>query len=283
MSIDNPPSMSIAELLRDGTRRLTDSSDTARLDAELLLADCLQKNRAHLYTWPEKIPGSDAQVKFNHLIDQRKQGTPIAYLTGTREFWSLPFRVTRDTLVPRNDTELLVQLALDTLQLREGPVLDLGTGSGVIAISIATEHKNLPVDAIDHSEAALAVARDNARENNVDVQFIQSDWYQQVPRTDYQLIVSNPPYIAADDPHLHRGGLQFEPQGALVSAQNGLRDIAHIVANARLYMRADAWLLIEHGSTQGPATRQLMIDAGLRQTRTEQDIEARDRVSLGQI
>ncbi|OED36391.1 protein-(glutamine-N5) methyltransferase, release factor-specific [Chromatiales bacterium (ex Bugula neritina AB1)] len=279
---DNHAAPTISALLRSAAHRLESLSETARLDAELLLAECLQRNRAYLYTWPEKIPDPATQNKFDDLIDQRAEGIPVAYLTGTREFWSLPFRVNPETLIPRPETERLVELALDILHQQEGPVLDLGTGSGAIAISLGSEFDALVVDAVDQSAAALDIARFNAHTNKVNVHFIQSDWFEQVPRRDYRLIVANPPYIAGDDPHLNRGGLQYEPRGALVSPKNGTHDITCIVSGAAEFMQNSGWLLIEHGATQGTVTQQLMRDAGFQNVRTEQDIEARDRVTLGQ-
>ena len=175
-----------------------------------------------------------------------------------------------------------MQLAVDSLGEAPGPVLDLGTGSGVIAICIAHEHPGIPVDAVDRSEAAIRVAQKNAIENKTTVSFRQSDWYSNVTRQDYQLIVSNPPYIDRQDDHLSRGGLQFEPTDALSAAENGMAAIKHIISNAFSYCREGGWVMIEHGFEQGQKTRQLMQFHGYTNIRTAPDIENRDRVTLGQ-
>lgn len=275
------PGQTIAELLACASSALEIHSDTAKLDADLLLAHCLDKNRAHLYTWPEKIPADSQREQFLALLLRRAEGVPLAYLTGTREFWSMPFQVTTDTLVPRPETELVVQLAVDLLNTKTGAALDLGTGCGAIAISIAHECTQLDVDAVDQSDRALDVAKSNALSNGVTVRFIKSNWFSNVDRRDYRVIVSNPPYIAESDPHLKRGGLQYEPITALRANDNGMADIAFIVANASAYLQNKGWLLIEHGATQGDATRRLMHNAGLLNIRTERDLESRERVTLG--
>ncbi len=273
----------VASLLADARRLLEGKSDSPRLDAELLLAHSLEKTRTYLFTWPEAQVEAAVARHFNELIEKRCNAWPIAYLTGSKEFWSLDFTVTTDTLVPRPDTELLVQLAVDALSHTPGPVLDLGTGSGVIAICIAKEHPSLPVDAVDNSAQALAVAQRNAQQHGVEVNFVQSNWYSEVKTNDYQLIVSNPPYIDPNDAHLHRGGLQHEPASALSADNNGMAAIENIVVHASQYCRSGGYLMIEHGFDQGPATRNTMQQSGFAGIRTEQDIEARDRVTLGQI
>ncbi len=276
-------SHTIASLLNEARTILKHKSDSPRLDAEALLGHCIGKNRTYLFTWPEAAVDHVAASQFYELLEQRQSEVPLAYLTGSKEFWSLDFTVTTDTLIPRPDTELLVQLAVESLNDTPGPVLDLGTGSGVIAICIAHEHPEIRVDAVDNSEAALVIARQNSTKHNACVNFLQSDWYSNVERKDYQLIVSNPPYIDKQDDHLHRGGLQFEPDSALSAAENGLAAIKHIVTHASEHCRTGGWVMIEHGFEQGLAARQLMQDNGLHHVRTEQDIENRDRVTLGQI
>ncbi len=222
--------------------------------------------------------------QFQHLTTQRAQDIPIAYITGEQEFWSLPFKVTPDTLIPRPETELIVQLALDLLASQDGPILDLGTGSGAIAVSIATELKQPAIiDAVDNSSAALAIAKYNAKQQNTDINFFESDWFNSVLRTNYQLIISNPPYIAEHDPHLSRGGLQHEPLAALQAADAGLAAINIIAHNAHNYAVSGGWLLIEHGYDQGPQTRNIFQQSGLTRVHTEQDLESRDRVTLGQF
>ena len=258
-------------------------SDTAQLDAEILLSHSLGKNRAYLYTWPEKIPEPSVADHFLNLIIQRTQDIPVAHLTGEREFWSLNFKVTPDTLIPRPETELIVQLALDLLQQQPGPVLDLGTGSGAIAVSIATEFTHARIDAVDNSSAALDVARQNAEYHRASVNFIESDWFTHVTQSDYQLIISNPPYIAENDPHLSQNGLQHEPISALQAPDSGMAAIKCIAGQAARHTVSGGWLLVEHGHKQGPLTRETFHQAGIGNVRTEKDLGARDRVTLGQL
>lgn len=206
-----------------------------------------------------------------------------------REFWSLDFQVTPDTLIPRPETELLVQLAIDCLNKQHrpgetpGPVLDLGTGSGAIAISIASEIPDIEIDATDNNPHTLAVARENANRHRVDVNLIRSDWFSDIVRSDYRLVVSNPPYIAASDPHLKRGGLQHEPIEALRAADAGMAAINIIASGSVKHCNPGAWLMIEHGYNQGSETRHVFQQAGYNNIHTERDLESRDRVTLGQI
>ncbi len=274
---------SVASLLSDARTILAESTDSPRLDAELLLAHCLKKNRTTLFTWPDASVADDIAENFLALIAERKKEVPIAYLTGSKEFWSLDFHVTKDTLIPRPDTELLVQLAVDALTDTPGPVLDLGTGSGAIAICIAKEHPSIRVDAVDNSAKALSVASHNAKKHGEQVNFLVSDWYQNVSASDYQIIVSNPPYIDAEDDHLQRGGLQHEPIAALRAAKNGMAAIKHIIEHASAHCRHDGQVMIEHGNDQGETTRRLMHKQGFTNVHTHQDIEDRDRVTIGKV
>lgn len=273
---------SIADLLATATRKLTRSSDSARLDAELLLCHCLQKTRTYLYTWPEHTPTIAEVNCFNSLIDRCVNGEPIAYITGTREFWSETFEVTTDTLIPRPDTEILVEQCLAKLALTAGPFLDLGTGSGVIAISVAKERPDIEVTATDSSEAAIEVAKRNAKNLGATVGFIQSNWFDAIQNKSFDVIASNPPYIAADDPHLQRGGLPFEPVSALQACDNGFSDITAIITTSPAYLRTGGWLLLEHGHTQGSKTRRLMQENGYSNVDTVTDLSGNDRVTLGQ-
>ena len=217
-------------------------------------------------------------------------GVPVAYLTGTKEFWSMSFKVTADTLVPRADTETPVQLAIDRLKSKPGPVLDLGTGCGAIAISVAKECQNLiddntnagiQVSATDNSVLTLNIARENARQQNASVSFYLSNWFTHLPGKQWQLIASNPPYLSAHDTHLP--SLKHEPQAALVAADNGLSDIKEIIQSAKSYLLPNATLMIEHGAEQGASVRTIMQDAGYHSVDTETDIANRDRVTLGQM
>ena len=281
----------IQTLLKQATDALQTASDSARLDAEVLLAHALGKDRSYLYTWPERTPDATVCDAYMQYVERRAGGCPVAYITGIKEFWSMPFVVTTDTLVPRSDTETLVQLAIDQLSTTPGPVLDLGTGCGAIAISIAKAmednsagNQQIDVWATDNSVMALDIARNNARRLNTTVTFRLSYWFQhlqQIPEGGWQLIVSNPPYLATDDAHL--ATLAHEPRQALVAADDGLADITEIAQCARNYLRTDGRLMIEHGVQQGHAVRTIFQKAGYRNVQTYTDIAGRDRVTAGQI
>jgi release factor glutamine methyltransferase len=256
--------------------------DTARRDAEILLCHCLEKPRAWLYSWPEQAVSDDAAGRFRRLLAARASGEPIAYLTGLREFWSLPLAVNRHTLIPRPETETLVEWALSLSLPSSAVALDLGTGSGAIALALAHERPAWTVIAADASAEALAVARVNAARLGLDsVRFLRSDWYQGIDETCFDLVVSNPPYVAPDDPHLGEGDLRFEPSAALVAAEQGLADLRVLVEGGRPWLRAGGWLLLEHGCEQGPAVRSMLREAGFGQVLTRCDIAGLERVSGG--
>ena len=278
---------SVALLLSSATTQLAarlqaPHAESAKLDAELLLCHCLQKTRTYLYTWPEQTLSNKQHTEFQSLIERRAKGEPLAYLTGVREFWSQSFQVSPDTLIPRPDTEILVELCLSKLGNNSGPFLDLGTGSGVIAICVALERPDNTVTATDHSDAALQVATANANRLKASFNFSQSNWFEKITSRDFFVIASNPPYIAADDPHLDAGGLSYEPIEALRSCDNGFGDITAIIKDAPAYLHTGGWLLLEHGHSQGQHTRDLMLERGFRQVTTEQDLSGNDRVTLGQ-
>ena len=273
---------SIASLLVSATAQLTHHSDSARLDAELLLCHCLQKPRTFLYTWPECTLDAAKLESFKLLIDRRINGEPIAYLTGTREFWSQTFNVTTDTLIPRSDTETLVEQSLAKLEHTHGPFLDLGTGSGVIAICVALERPDIEVFATDISEAALEVASANMAKLGAKVNFIRSNWFENLNTQEFAVIASNPPYIAEGDPHLQQNGLPYEPIRALQSCDDGFADITAIITDSRPYLKAGGWLLLEHGHSQGTNTRNIMQENGFSNVETMHDLSGNDRVTLGQ-
>lgn len=270
----------LAELLLSATRRLV-HSPSSRIDAEVLMMRLLRVDRAFLYARPETaIPAATAAV-YDTLVDARERGMPIAYLTGEREFFAHVFRVTPDTLIPRPDTELLVEAALQLKLPEQARVLDLGTGSGAIAITLALECPAWDVTATDVVDAALAVARDNAARLGACVRFAGGDWFTAVvPDDRFDLIISNPPYIAPDDVHLGEGDLRFEPRSALIAADDGLAAIAHIVDAARHRLHAQGWLLIEHGWQQGEAVRARAVAAGYRPVKTLVDLAGKPRALL---
>jgi release factor glutamine methyltransferase len=256
-----------------------------RIDAEFLLAHCLGKTRSWLYAFSDQ-PLLDRQAEdFMALAKRRVAGEPVAYITGRRGFWSLDLHVSSDTLIPRPETELLVELALACIPPRDQcRVLDLGTGSGAIALALAHERPGSQVTAVDVSEPALAIANRNAAELKLrNLVLIRSHWFAELGNQLFDVIASNPPYIEADDAHLAQGDLRFEPRSALASGEDGLDDIRVIVAEAPQHLSPNGWLLIEHGWNQGAAIRQLFSAAGFSEIATEQDLEQRDRVTLGRM
>ena len=257
--------------------------DEARLEAEVLLLHVLGKPRAWLYAHADDELAPAPYEAFDALVARRAAGEPVAYLTGSREFWSLDLRVTPATLIPRADTERLVELALERLpRERAVDVADLGTGSGAIALAIAKERPQARVVATDTSDAALAVAGANAARNAIsNVEFAGGSWLAAVPGRQFDLIASNPPYIADDDDHLGRGDLRFEPRSALAAGIDGLDDIRSIVQTAPARLRTHGWLLLEHGHEQGAAVRALLLEAGFSDVATWQDLAGLDRVSGG--
>ena len=276
--------MQISNLLRQATQALTENSDSARLDAELLLAHCLNKSRSYLFTWPEIEPENAQLNCFERLLQQRLSGQPVAYLLGYREFWGLKLTVTKDTLIPRPETELLVETALEFLSSKtDSRILELGTGSGAIALALAKELPSAQITACDISIAALAVAENNAKQYQLNnINFLQSDWFSNIPtHQQFDLIVSNPPYIEADDPHLKRGDVRFEPLGALASGEDGLDDIRHLVTHSASFLKQDGILMFEHGYDQGKRTTILMQTAGYEGARCLKDLAGHDRITLG--
>lgn len=254
-----------------------------RVDAELLLLHVVQQSRSWLFVHADDTLDTDVQTAYAALVERRAAGEPVAYVTGRRGFWSLELEVTPATLIPRPETELLVELALQRLP-RDfgGAVADLGTGSGAIALALARERPRARVMATDASVAALEVARRNAQRHAIDnVCFVHGDWLAPLAEQRFELIVSNPPYIEAADPHLAHGDLRYEPASALASGADGLDDIRRIVDDAHAHLQPAGWLLFEHGWNQGDAARGLLETAGYVDVFTAQDLEQRDRVSGG--
>jgi len=252
-------------------------------EAELLLAHVLDRSRTWLFTHGDAEADAAAAERFEALMRRREQGEPVAYLMGRRGFWRFDLEVDPSTLIPRSETERLVELALARLPLdRDVRVADLGTGSGAIALALAFERPRATVVASDASAAALEVARGNARTLHLgNVEFRHGDWLAPLRGERFALIASNPPYIALDDPHLREGDLRFEPSTALASGSDGLDAIRAIVAAAPSHLEPGGWLLLEHGWDQGAAVRELLTNAGFAEVATERDLEDRDRVSLG--
>ncbi|CAG7857466.1 Release factor glutamine methyltransferase [biofilm metagenome] len=274
----------IHSALKDAAQLLQQRSDSPQLDAEILLAKILEKDRAYLRTWPEHEIKPELLTTFNHLVSLRQQGQPIAYLTGVREFWSREFIVTPDVLIPRPETELLVELSL-TLIPKDKPykLIDLGTGSGIIAITLANERKNAKVTAIDSSEAALQIAKTNATLHNAErIEFYHSHWFNKIPTGKFDMVISNPPYVAASDPHLDEGDLCFEPLTALISGRDGLSDIKTIAESVHQYLNYGGHLLFEHGYNQQVEVQNLLYSLNFCNITTHVDLAGKPRVTMGQ-
>jgi release factor glutamine methyltransferase len=271
-------------LLSAAAARLA-STDAARLEVERIMAAALERPRGWLYAHGDAVPDAAQAARFAELVGRRAAGEPLAYLIGSQGFWTLDLAVTPDVLIPRADTERLVELALQRIDPGvPARIADLGTGSGAIALALASERPLARVTATDASTAALAVAQGNARRLGLaNVAFAQGDWTAALGTERFDLIASNPPYIRDGDPHLARGDLRHEPPAALASGRDGLDAIRTIVAQAPAHLQHGGWLLLEHGYDQGAAVRALLEAAGLIEIETARDIEARDRVSLGRV
>lgn len=297
-------SLSIQAILQHHSKQLETAlgldSGSARIEVQCLLQAALQVNRAWLLTHPEHRLDDGQNARYAALIARRLHGEPVAHILGEREFYGLKFKVSPATLIPRPDTELLVELALQRVpppsppspiqQVGEGSrqagrgyrVLDLGTGSGAIALSIAHARPDVEVTGVDASQDALDVARENARHLNIgNVRLLRSDWFTALGGERFDLIVSNPPYIAAGDIHLTQGDLRFEPRSALASGTDGLGDIRRIVAGARTHLNAGGWLLFEHGYDQAGRARDLLRKEGYAGVFSARDLAGIERVSGG--
>ena len=273
--------MDVRQCLAEGRKRLA-GQPAARLEAEVLLCQALGIGRAWLYANPEAVPDAVQAENYMDLIARRESGEPIAYLAGVREFWSLPIKVTPDVLIPRAETEMLVETALEFIP-REAAwrIADLGTGSGAVALALAVERPECMVHAVDCSSAALEVARENAR--NIApgrIRFHAGEWLAPL-EGQFQLLVSNPPYVAEDDPHLRRGDCRFEPAAALTPGKDAMASIRHIVGESPRYLGKGGMLAFEHGFDQADAARQLMVDRGFSEVATRDDLEKRPRVTSG--
>ena len=275
--------MQIASLRQQLIQRFSDS-DSAALDADCLLCAVLSCTRTYLRTWPEQELTPEQVEQAEQLAARREQGEPVAYILGVREFWSLPLQVSPATLIPRPDTEALVEWALTLLSDKgQGQkALDLGTGTGAIALALKSEMPALSMWALEREPAALDLARRNAARLGFQVNFLASNWFAALNERNFQLIVSNPPYIDAADPHLSQGDVRFEPHTALVAEEDGLADIRQIIELAPDYLVSGGWLLLEHGWQQAEAVRELLWARGFHAVITRQDLGGQERVSGGQ-
>ena len=272
----------IASLLRSA--ELPDSP-TARLDVELLLAAALGKPRSFLHTWPERIVSSEAALKFASYLQRRQTGEPVAYILGQQGFWKLDLEVAPHTLIPRPETEMLVEAALELVPaFAQSQVLDLGTGTGAIALALASERPAWQVTAVDRVLEAVALAERNRQRLQLDnAKVLSSHWFGSLEGKRFDLIISNPPYIADEDPHLVTGDVRFEPNSALVAGADGLDDLRLIIDQAPAHLNPEGWLLLEHGYDQGAAVRDLLSSHGFEKIQTRRDLGDHERITFGRV
>ena len=264
--------------------RLVQVCDNPRLDAQLLVCHACDIEHAGLFAHPETPLSRSEESRFRSCCSSRILGTPLAHISGKKEFWSLEFIVNEHVLIPRPETELLVETALQCIAEKKGvKILDLGTGCGAIAVAIAKERRDCTVVAADISTLALKVARMNAKRHGTDILFIHSDWYENLGRHQFDVIVSNPPYIAEKDPELDAHVAQFEPALALISGESGLEALERIIGKASRYLALGGHIVLEHGFRQGQQTRRLLQQHGFEQVRTCQDLAGQDRVSCAHL
>ncbi len=260
---------------------LQTTSDSPRLDAEVLLSHLLQRNRTYLYAYSEMLVDEEIEKHFFQQIARRKNGEPVAHITGFREFWSLSLSTNASTLIPRPDTELLVEIALRVCAKANARVLDLGTGTGAVALALATEKSAWIIDAVDVQSDAVSLAKCNAGNFALhSVRIYESCWFSAVPAEQcFDMVISNPPYIAADDKHLTEGDVRFEPHTALVADDDGYADLFFIAREARSYLCDNGYLLLEHGCAQGEKLRVYLRECGYSNVQTERDYGGHERVT----
>ena len=278
-------SFTIAKLLRRSSD-LELVSESATLEIELLLSHVIKKDRIWLKTWPDFQLNDEQVLFFNQLFDRRLQGEPLAFILGFKGFWTLDYAVNSHTLIPRPETELLVEIALSLEFNDNSKVIDLGTGTGAIALALASERPSWQIDATDAVHQAVELAEFNRNMFGLsNVNIFYSDWFDSVSRRDsassYDLIVSNPPYIEQNDPHLQQGDVRFEPSSALVAGLDGLDALKIIIEQAPMHLSPNGWLLVEHGYDQGNSVRRLFDLTGFKQIKTHADLNLQDRVTAG--
>ena len=275
--------MQIRQWLRDAATSLP-HSDSAKRDAEVILSHILQKPRSWLIAFDDTVLTTEQQNVLDQLLARRRQGEPIAYLCGQREFWSLMLEVSPATLIPRPDTEVLVEQALALLPRRPVAIADLGTGTGAVALALANERPDSRIIGVDRIDEAVALARRNAQRLGIDnCQFQKSHWFDHLPPARFDMIVTNPPYIDADDPHLTQGDVNFEPRSALVAAAQGLADLRIIIQQAPHWLVSDGWLVVEHGWQQHQQVQDLFKAAGYVAVETRYDYGNNPRVTYGKF
>lgn len=275
--------MTIEEALNFGKEALK-QLPSPQFEAELLLCYALKCNRSTLIAFPERAMPSEIISQYYNLLERRSLGEPFAYITGEREFYGLSLAVSKETLIPRDDTEILVDQALNLIPEKlesSFSLLDLGTGTGAIALALKSMRPDIHVTALDYYEETLKVASNNAKRNQLDVTFIQSNWFSNAPKAHFNIIVSNPPYIDPVDHHLKGDGVKFEPKRALIADNKGLSDLFHLIETAPDYFKSSGWLLLEHGYDQRTSLQEKMITCGYINVKTVQDYGGNDRMTMG--
>lgn len=276
--------MTFQQAVENAAAKLLSVCVNPKLESQLLLCHSCNIEQTFLFAHPEKTLNEHQLDAFNSVLQRREEGEPLAYITGTKEFWSLGFTVNEHVLIPRPETELLVELTLKKIANIKSPrILDLGTGSGAIAISIATERPDCDIIATDNSFKALEVAQLNAQKHNVDIQYRQSDWYKEFTHEKFNVIVSNPPYIEENDPNLDENVFLHEPQNALISKNNGLYSLSVIISNASHHLAPSGILIIEHGFQQAESVKKLFCDANFNNVISSKDIAGHLRCTSGNI
>jgi release factor glutamine methyltransferase len=277
--------MTISQALSLAAKQFS-QSDTPQLDAEVLLAHALSATRSHILTWPERALTTDEEQSFQAFVERKNRGEPIAYITGTREFWSRDFIVTKDTLIPRPETELLIEIILEKFHDHQDnlSIADLGTGCGVIALTVALEKPRWHITATDDSEAALNVAKSNAEHHRAEnISFYLGDWCAALPIRQFDVIMSNPPYIAKDDLELNQDVIESEPWSAIYAAEAGLKDLRQIIFEAKSYLKSGGYLIVEHGHRQARPVAEMFLSAGYTDIQMYKDLSNRDRATAGRF
>lgn len=280
MQMQDNAFINIATAVRSLTNLLQGISDTPRLDAELLIAHTFNRPRSFLYAYPEQSLSPNLQKSLISFIERRRQGEPIAHILERKEFWSLELTVSKDTLIPRPETEHLIEWLLENLPQNNITIADLGTGSGAIAIALAHERPTWTIHATDNSFAALTIAIKNRQQHNLsNIEFYSGNWCEALPYNQYTAIISNPPYIAPDDPHLEQ--LTFEPRSALTAKENGFSDFKIIIKQATGYLYSGGALVLEHGYNQAPLLMHLLKEAGFQRIQSHCDLAKKTRFVVG--
>ncbi len=274
--------MNLKEAVEYAATTLTSISASAKLDAQMLICHACNIEQTKIITYPEQTLNEQQLELFTSALNRRKNGEPLAYITGRKEFWSLEFTVSEHVLIPRPETELLIELTLNEVSNTKAPrILDLGTGSGAISISVAKEREDAKIVATDISSQALEIAKKNAEKHNAEITFIKSSWYENLAEEIFDAIICNPPYIAKDDPDLDKHVYQHEPGKALISDKNGLKDLELVIAGAKEYLSSTGYLAVEHGFQQAKKVQQLFDQHGFMSIQTHKDLAGLDRATTG--